>query len=63
MRMWMVDPRGMCNKHLVGEHLELHMFVESLRKKMNLGGYFRSNCLEPGRNLLFDSKGMGALNG
>lgn len=27
MRMWMVDPKIMCRKHLLGEHLELHMLA------------------------------------
>jgi hypothetical protein len=26
MRMWMVNPRIMCGNHLLGEHLETHMF-------------------------------------
>ena len=25
MRMWMVNPKMMCNKHLLGEHVELHL--------------------------------------
>lgn len=24
MRMWMVDPKVLCNKHLLGEHGEIH---------------------------------------
>ena len=27
MRMWNVDVTKMCNKHLLGEHVEMHMFV------------------------------------
>jgi hypothetical protein len=45
--MWMVDPSRMCVQHLRGEHLEIHMFIGSLRKQMNLAGYFQSDCLEP----------------
>ena len=26
MRMWMVNPRIMCRQHLLGEHVEIHMF-------------------------------------
>lgn len=47
MRMWMVDPMILCRKHLLGEHVENHMFVGSLKKKMKLDGYFITNCFEP----------------
>ena len=30
MRMWMVNPGFMCNKHLLGEHVECHMLVGHL---------------------------------
>lgn len=39
MRMWMVDPKVMCRKHLLGEHAELHMFVGTIRKGVSLAGY------------------------
>ena len=47
MRMWMVDPKIMCNKHLLGEHVELHMFVGTLKKKKSIQGYINNNFLEP----------------
>lgn len=47
MRMWMVNPRTMCKQHLGGEHVELHMFVGSLRKKKSITGYIERNQLEP----------------
>lgn len=46
MRMWMVDPRLMCRKHLLGEHVELHMLVGCLLKKKTLTGYFQKGLLE-----------------
>lgn len=46
MRMWMVDPTGMCQKHLLGEHVETHMFLGSLNKKLNLAGYIRKGLFE-----------------
>lgn len=46
MRMWMVNPEWMCNKHLCGEHVELHMFVGTIRKRKHLFGYVKNNCLE-----------------
>ena len=39
MRMWMVDPKIMCRKHLLGEHVELHMFVGTIQKGVSLNGY------------------------
>src|ERR1017187_1935082 len=32
MRMWKVDPTMMCRKHLLGEHVEMHMFVGTINK-------------------------------
>lgn len=42
----MVDPKIMCDQHLLGEHLETHMFLGSLKKNTKLDGYADSNCLE-----------------
>jgi len=39
MRMWMVDPKILCRKHLLGEHVELHMFVGTIQKGVSLAGY------------------------
>lgn len=47
MRMWMVDPRIMCQKHLCGEHVELHMFLSHLKLKRKIDGYLKNNCLQP----------------
>lgn len=47
MRMWMVDPATMCRKHLLGEHVEIHMFIGTLRKGLNMDGYLSGNLLEP----------------
>lgn len=47
MRMWMVDPRTMCSRHLLGEHVELHMFVGTIKRKKSLDGYIKNNCVEP----------------
>lgn len=47
MRMWMVDPKIMCRQHLLGEHLELHMFANALKEGKKLDGFIRNNCLEP----------------
>ena len=46
MRMWMVNPRGMCDKHLLGEHVEMHMFWGTIAKKKNVDGFIEKNLLE-----------------
>ena len=46
MRMWMIDPKLMCNQHLLGEHVELHMFVGTIRMGKKLGGYVRNKLVE-----------------
>ncbi|HUW56064.1 MAG TPA: pyrimidine dimer DNA glycosylase/endonuclease V [Planctomycetota bacterium] len=46
MRMWMVDPRGMCDRHLLGEHVEIHMLVGCLRKRKNIRGYIEKGLVE-----------------
>lgn len=45
--MWGVDPRVLCRKHLLGEHVEMHMFVGTIRKGVSLGGYLSKGLLEP----------------
>jgi hypothetical protein len=47
MRMWMVDPRIMCRKHLLGEHVECHMFLGTMKRHISLKGYVEKNCFEP----------------
>lgn len=39
MRMWGVDTKKMCRQHLLGEHLEMHMFAGCLNKGINIEGY------------------------
>jgi len=36
--MWMVDPKLMCRKHLMGEHVECHMLVGCIRKGLKISG-------------------------
>lgn len=47
MRMWMVPPAIMCRKHLLGEHVEHHMFVGTINKGISVTGYLQNNLLEP----------------
>ena len=47
MRMWMVPPEVMCRKHLLGEHVEIHMLAGSLRRKRSIEGHLAAGQLEP----------------
>ena len=46
MRIWNVDPTKMCRQHLLGEHLEIHMFVSCINKGKNLAGYIDKGLLD-----------------
>lgn len=68
MRMWMVDPKLMCYKHLSGEHVEIHMLVGCLYKDKSLSGFAQKNIIELGSlearhealaNELLERKGAG----
>jgi len=47
MRQWMADPSLMCRKHLLGEHVEHHMFIGALKREKNVNGYLEKGLLEP----------------
>ena len=47
MRMWKVHPSLLCNKHLLGEHVEMHMFAGSIRCGKSVKGYIENDLLEP----------------
>ena len=42
----MVPPRQMCRKHLLGEHVEIHMAVASLRLGKSVAGFLEKGLLE-----------------
>lgn len=46
MRMWKVDPKKMCRKHLLGEHVEMHMFAGTINKGSGLKGYIEGGLVE-----------------
>jgi len=46
MRMWMVDPQIMCRQHLLGEHVEIHMFVGAMSHGKSVKGYLEKGLLE-----------------
>jgi hypothetical protein len=47
MRMWMVDPELLCDQHLLGEHVEIHMLVGAVGAGMSIRGYIEHGLLEP----------------
>jgi hypothetical protein len=47
MRMWMVPPKLMCRQHLLGEHLELHMFATTIKQGKKIKGFINNNLCEP----------------
>ncbi len=46
MRMWKVNPKNMCRKHLLGEHVEMHMFIGVINKGKSLAGYINTGLVE-----------------
>jgi Pyrimidine dimer DNA glycosylase len=42
----MVDPKLLCRQHLLGEHVETHMFVGTLNKGISVEGYLSRGLLE-----------------
>jgi Pyrimidine dimer DNA glycosylase len=38
MRMWMVNPKMLCQKHLLGEHGEIHKHRHNFVKKHSIAG-------------------------
>jgi hypothetical protein len=44
--MWNVNPGKMCSKHLIGEHLEMHMFVGNINKGRSIKGYIDKGLVE-----------------
>jgi len=47
MRMWNINPELMCNKHLLGEHVEMHMFIGTINKGVSIKGYLKKGLVEP----------------
>lgn len=46
MRMWGVDPRLLCARHLSGEHVEMHMFVGTIQAEKSIAGYVNTGLVE-----------------
>lgn len=41
MRQWYVPPETLCRKHLLGEHVESHMFLGTLRRGRSIEGHVK----------------------
>ena len=47
MRMWGIDPKKLCRKHLLGEHVEMHMFAGTIKKGISITGYLENGLVDP----------------
>ena len=45
MRMWNVNPKFLCNQHLLGEHFEMHMFVGAINKGASMNEYINKGLV------------------
>ncbi len=45
MRQWAVAPVVLCDRHLLGEHLEAHMFATAVQRGTSLLGYISNNLV------------------
>lgn len=46
MRMWMIEPHLLCRQHLLGEHLETHMFIGHILGDRPLQGFANRGLLQ-----------------
>lgn len=46
MRMWNVPTQLLCNQHLLGEHVEMHMFAGALRAGRSVKGHVDKGQVE-----------------
>lgn len=46
MRVWKLNPKFLCNQHLLGEHLEVHMFINAVKTKKRILGYINNGLVE-----------------
>lgn len=46
MRNWNVDPKILCQRHILGEHVECHMFAGCINKGISMAGYISKGLVE-----------------
>ena len=44
--MWNAPVKKMCRNHLLGEHVETHMFAGCIKRKKSLRGYIDTGLVE-----------------
>lgn len=49
MRQWLVDPKLLCQQHLLGERTEILMTIGTLQMGWSIDGYLRDKLLEPSK--------------
>ena len=49
MRMWLVNPKMLCRKHLLGEHVETHMIEASIKRGRKLDGFVANKLIDSSR--------------
>lgn len=49
MRMWLINPKQMCRKHLLGEHVEMHMFKGTIEGGKSINGYLKNGLVDLGK--------------
>ena len=45
--MWSVNPENLCQQHLLGEHVEMHMFAGTIKKNISIQGYIKKGLVNP----------------
>lgn len=46
MRDWKINPKFLCNQHLLGNHVEIHMFAGCIDKNKSFDGYIEKGLVE-----------------
>ena len=44
--MWRVTPTKMCDRHLLGEHAEMHMFIGTINRGKSIKGFLEKKLVE-----------------
>ena len=45
--MWLINPKHLCSRHLLGEHYEIHKFKHSFEKKHNMSKRIQLGQIKP----------------
>ena len=62
MRQWYnIDPARLCRKHLLGQHVEMHMAAGHLKRGRRLGKLYDEGWIDPGRIREYHDKSAGEM--